>query len=114
MKKNLSLLLLICIATGCASVHRWDRNSMTKFEMTSSETWRMTVTTAANYPPQSEKAEAIRQNWILDHARANGCREVVVKDRVWTKQPTDTFSRTGFSDSVGTLSYTGTCLRSQP
>lgn len=105
------LILAALVLAGCATAHKWDRATMTRFEMTGADTWRMTATTAANYPPESEKAEAIRLGWIDQHAQANDCAAPEVTERRWTAMPTDSFSRTGTSKSVGTLIYEGRCAR---
>ena len=101
----------IFLLTGCAAIHKIDRDVLTQFEMEADDTWRMTARTAANYPVESEKAEGIRMQWLDDHLRANGCRDHEVTERVWTKAPTDNFINTGFSKNVGVLVYHGTCIR---
>jgi len=105
----IALAAIAAALAGCQTVRTFDRDLMSRFEMTGPDAWTMTVTTAANYPADSEKHEAIRIGWIGDFARANGCAEFEVTDRQLTRAPTDNFMRTGTSDQVGTLRYTGAC-----
>lgn len=104
-----TVAVLVLSLAACASVRKFDRDAMSRFAMTAPGAWTMTVTTAANYPIDSGKHEAIRLGWIEDHIRANGCTTFEVVDRQLTLAPTDRFTRTGWSDNVGTLAYSGTC-----
>lgn len=101
--------LLLVLLAGCATVHKMDRQMMTDFQMIAPGQWAMSATTAANYPVDSEKAEAIRIEWIGQHIRANGCTTFQVDSRNWTKTPTDNFMVTGASENVGKMYYKGTC-----
>lgn len=87
-----------------------DRPSLSDFEMTDTG-WRMTAKTAANYAPDSESAEKTRLGWIKQYTEANGCKGFEVTSRCWTKDPTGNCVQTGFSESVGSLTYVGTCQR---
>ena len=112
--KLAGLILAFSAIGGCATVHKMDRGMMSKFEMLSPTEWRMTASTAASYPPESAKAEAIRKEWIEQYTKTNGCSSFTVSNRIWTKTPSDSVVASGFSkftDSVGTLLYTGTCDR---
>lgn len=82
---------------------------MTQFQLVEPGVWTMSAGTAANYPPESEKAESIRMGWIDQYVRANGCTTFEVESRSWTKTPTDNFLVTGPSESVGRVYYKGTC-----
>lgn len=106
--RQMLIVLLAVLLSGCATL---DRSSESRFEMVSDTSWRMWARTASNYAPDSERAEAIRMDWIQTYVEANGCRSFQVVDRRWTKEPTDSFMRTGLSSSVGALTYTGTCER---
>lgn len=105
------IVMVACFASalvGCATL---DRSSESRFEMVTDTSWRLWARTASNYAPDSERAEAIRLGWIQKYTEANGCRSFKVTDRRWTKEPTDNFMRTGFSESMGALVYTGSCER---
>jgi len=104
MKTTLLALALLAL-TGCATVHKLDRSTMTQFDMVTADTWAMRVTTGINYPPESEKAEGIRLKWIGEHTQANGCSGFEVTSRQWTK------AAASLSDRAGTLTYSGTCTR---
>lgn len=103
--RTLLVLTAAVLLAGCSTVHRLDRSVMTEFRMVSPESWEMTVGTGINYPPDSEKAEAIRLQWIGEHAKANGCTSYAVASRQFTK------SASSFAESAGMLTYTGSCTR---
>jgi hypothetical protein len=104
MKIALSLLAA-ALVVGCSTVHRLDRASMTEFRMVDAGSWTMTVDTGVNYPPDSEKAEAIRLQWIGEHTAANGCVGYEVATRQFTKATNIAAA------SAGSLTYTGRCTR---
>lgn len=106
---RITLPLLCLVLASCSSIRTFDRDLMTRFAMSGPGQWEMTTTTAANYPIESEKHEAIRLGWIDDHIRANGCSSFEVTERLVTRAPTDNKLRTGGSTNVGTIRYTGTC-----
>jgi len=103
--RKFSMIVMAAALAGCSTIHSLDRNAMTRFEIKDNGDWTMAATTAANYPVDSEKAEAIRRNWISEHARANGCTGFEITSREWTK------AVGSISESVGTLNYAGTCSR---
>jgi len=104
------LIAVACLAiSGCSTLRTMDRDLITRFSMTGPGHWEMTAGTAANYPIDSEKHEAIRLGWIEDYIRANGCTTFEVHERVVTRAPTDNVGRVGFSKNVGSIRYTGTC-----
>lgn len=104
---SLAATAAMIVLAGCASI---DRPVLSHFEMTDSG-WNMTAKTAANYAPDSESAEKARLGWIKQYTEANGCKGFEVISRRWTKEPTGNFVQTGFSESMGSLAYTGTCQR---
>lgn len=110
-KRSSMAVVVACLAAalvGCATL---DRSTESRFEMVTDSSWRLWARTSSNYAPDSERAEAIRMGWIRTYTEANDCRSFQVTDRRWTKEPTDNIVRTGFSQSMGALVYTGTCER---
>lgn len=101
------LLISALFITSCATI---DRSTVSNFQMTSSNTWIFKAKTAINYKKDDPDHEKIRINWLNQYTSANNCPNYKITSRVWTKEPTDNFIRTGFSDDVGLLVYKGECI----
>jgi len=100
------LLIAAAIAlAGCSTIHNLDRSSVTQFEMTGADSWRMTATTSLNYPADSDRAEQARLGWIAQHTQEQGCTDYEVSSRTWTKLAGMV------PDKVGSLLYEGRCIR---
>lgn len=108
--KLLMTATCLSLLAGC-TFSSVERAATTEFEMVAENEWIMRAGTAANYKPDSTKAEATRLKWLSEYLASNNCPKYEISSRVWTKTPTDNFMKTGFSESVGTMIYKGTCKR---